>query len=155
MIDSIHALWEEWKYTRSMTKSFLTNVCKEDLCRKLPRQTLNTILLQFNELCEIQKDYVEAIVTKKIAFAERNEPPFGAAELLREMEKTDGRLKELLQSLTGEEQIDWFGEAYNIHRHLCAMIGHEMMHIGQVVAFCYAVGIAIPTDIIEKMSLSG
>lgn len=33
------------------------------------------------------------------------------------------------------------------------MIGHEQMHIGQIVAFCYAVGIRIPDSIIQTMSL--
>lgn len=155
MIDSINALWEEWNYTRSITKSFLTKVCDEDLCRKLPRNNLNTIILQLNEVYEIQQDYVEAIVTKRMEFTERNNPPLCAVELLHVMEKTDGRLENLLQSLTGEEQIEWFGELYNIHRHICALISHEMMHIGQIVAFCYAVGIEIPIDIIEKMALNG
>ena len=50
---------------------------------------------------------------------------------------------------------DLFGNKHNIHQHICAMISHEMMHIGQVVAFCYAVGITIPDDIVETMALDG
>lgn len=36
-----------------------------------------------------------------------------------------------------------------------AMIGHEQMHIGQIVAFCYAIGVQIPEKIVNKMALDG
>jgi hypothetical protein len=34
------------------------------------------------------------------------------------------------------------------------MIGHEQMHIGQIVAFCYAIGLRIPDVIKNAMALS-
>jgi hypothetical protein len=71
------------------------------------------------------------------------------------MKALDEKLEEKLNSMTGNECVDWFGEKYNIHRHICAMISHEMMHVGQVVAFCYAVNIDIPSDIVETMALDG
>jgi len=35
------------------------------------------------------------------------------------------------------------------------MIGHENMHVGQIIAFCYATGIEIPESISEPMALEG
>lgn len=78
-----------------------------------------------------------------------------AEELVQKMKKLDIELKKQLESLVGEECISWFGEKKDIHEHLCAMIDHEMMHVGQIVAFCYAVGIVIPEQVVKDMSLDG
>lgn len=123
--------------------------------KKFPRKNLNTILAQYNELYEIQQDYVDAIDSKSIQFTGRNLQLSSATELMNKMKALDEKLEAKLNLVTGSEHVDWFGEQYNIHQHICAMISHEMMHVGQVVAFCYAVGITIPDDIVETMALNG
>lgn len=42
-----------------------------------------------------------------------------------------------------------------IHLHISAMIGHEQMHIGQIIGFCYATKMQIPTHIVNTMALDG
>ena len=69
------------------------------------------------------------------------------------MKNLDNKMFQVFKILTGEEEINWFGEKKDAVQHICAMIGHEQMHIGQIVAFCYAVGIRIPDSIIQTMSL--
>lgn len=155
MIESIQALWNEWCYARNLGYLFLTEVSDVDLQKTFPRKNLNTILAQYNELYEIQQDYVDAIELGKIRFTGRNLHLTSAAELVDKMKDLDQKLKSKLSDITGCEYVDWFGEKYNIHQHICAMISHEMMHIGQVVAFCYATNITIPHDIIKIMALSG
>jgi len=155
MIDSIQALWNEWQYARNIGLSFLTNVDATDLQKKFPRKKLNTLLAQYNELYEIQQDYVDAIDSKSIQFTGRNLQLTSAVELMSKMKALDEKLEAKLNSLTGSEYVNWFGKEYNIHQHICAMISHEMMHVGQVVAFCYAVNIVIPSAIVEIMALDG
>ena len=155
MIVSMQALWNEWQYVRNIGCSFLTNVSATDLQKEFPRKNLNTILAQYNEIYEIQQDYVNAIDSKSIHFTGRKLHLLPAAELLSMMKALDEKLELKLHQINGNECIDWFGEKLNIHQHICAMISHEMMHVGQIVAFCYAVDITIPNDIVKTMSLNG
>ena len=67
----------------------------------------------------------------------------------------DKKLESTLETFDGSEKINWFGEKKNIHEHISAMIGHEQMHIGQIVAFCYATNTHIPDEITKAMSLDG
>ena len=155
MKESIKALYNEWNYVRGIVISFLENVSDKDQHKTFPRKKYNTILEQCNELYEIQQDYVDAIESKSIQFSGRNLHLSSANEIVHVMKKLDERMERQLECLNGDEFIDWFGEKKNIHQHLCAMISHEMMHVGQIVAFCYAVDITIPDDIIEEMALEG
>lgn len=155
MVKSIEALQNEWKYGRGIVLSFLEEITDSDLHKKFPRENYNTILEQCNELYEIQQDYVEAIETKTMRFAGRNLHTDSAEQLASKMKELDIKLDSHLQTLSGNEEISWFGKKKNIHQHLCAMIGHEMMHIGQMVAFCYAVNITIPEYIVHELALDG
>jgi len=51
--------------------------------------------------------------------------------------------------------MDYYGEQQNVHQIIAMMTGHEQMHIGQIIAFCYATGIEIPESIVENMALEG
>ncbi len=155
MLKSIEALKNEWEYVRGITLCFLEKLSDVDLHKKFPRNELNTILLQCNELYDIQQNYLEAIRTHSMEFVKHNLYIDSAEELVQKMKKLDIELKKQLESLVGEECISWFGEKKDIHEHLCAMIDHEMMHVGQIVAFCYAVGIVIPEQVVKDMSLDG
>jgi len=75
--------------------------------------------------------------------------------LIERMNLLDSKLEMLLDQFDGSEKIVWFGEEWNIHQHISAMIGHEQMHIGQIIAFCYSCDICIPESIVRKMSLNG
>jgi len=155
MTESIKALHNEWRYSRAIVLSFLENVNEENLRKKFPRKNYNTILEQCNELYEIQQDYIDAIENKTMQFMGRNLHLDSAEDLIKELKKLDEKLEKYVESLSGREVVNWFGEEKNIHQHLCAMISHEMMHVGQMVAFCYTVEIDIPEYIVDEMSLEG
>jgi hypothetical protein len=111
--------------------------------------------LQIEELAQIQGHYVKALTTKQIEFAgnpAKDTSKQGLAEIMAELDK---EMEETLDSFYGHETIDWFGSPKNIHEHISAMIGHEQMHIGQIIAFCYATGILIPDSITNIMALDG
>jgi len=75
--------------------------------------------------------------------------------LVETMAELDAKLEKTLAVMDGTETIDYFGEQRNVHQIISTMIGHEQMHIGQIIAFCYATGIEIPKSISEPMALEG
>ena len=152
MNNVLKSLWEEWQYGRGIIIHFLEDLSEEDLIKVFPRNKYNNILAQCNELYEIQQDYFDALETKNMDFAGRNLNLQDASKLAEKMKNLDNKMFQVFKILTGEEEINWFGEKKDAVQHICAMIGHEQMHIGQIVAFCYAVGIRIPDSIIQTMS---
>jgi hypothetical protein len=156
MIESLKALWADWKVTRSVTLGFLEELSDADLDRSLPRKVLNTIRLQAYELTLFQKDVVNALGTDKLVYEEEyiyeNLP---TQDIIKRMNELDAQFEKALESLEGAEMMNYYGEQQNVHQIISMMNGHENMHIGQIIAFCYATGIEIPRSISEPMALEG
>jgi len=156
MIESLKALLADWKETRSITLAFLEELSDADLDKELPRKVLNTIRLQAYELTLFQRDIVNALGTDKLAYEEEyhyaNMPTNGIVERMAEL---DSQLEIALESLNGNEIMEYYGRQRNVHQIISMFIGHENMHIGQIIAFCYATGIEIPKSISEPMALEG
>lgn len=164
MITSLKALLDDWKYGRSIILAFLEELKEEDLTKILPRKKQNTIRLQIEELVWIQQDFLDALDTKKLTFTEEknlvsvNSLP--KDELKNIMQALDANLENALNAFEGSETIDHSGSTWhgggmkNIHEHISILIGHEQMHIGQIIAFCHAAGIDIPQSIVKKMMLA-
>jgi len=156
MTASLRALWDDWNVTRSIIVGFLEELSDADLDKTLPRKVLNTIRLQAHELTLFQRDIVQAFITKTVDFGEEyayeNLP---TQILIDRMAYLDAELEQALMHLDGTETIDYYGESYNVHRIVSILIGHENMHVGQIIAFCYATGIQIPACIAEPMALEG
>jgi len=156
MIESLKALLADWKETRSITLGFLNELSDADLDKKLPRKKLNTIRLQAYELTLFQRDIVNSLGTNALKYEEEynyvNMPTQGIIEIMAEL---DARLERALESLKGIEIMEYYGQQRNVHQIISMMIGHESMHIGQIIAFCYATGIEIPESIVEPMALEG
>ena len=157
MIESLKALLADWKQTRSITLAFLNELNDADLDKPLPRKKLNTIRLQAYELTLGQKGYVDALTTKAVVFGDEynNYLSLPKQTLIKTMTELDAQLEKSLAQLNGTETIEFFGEQINVHQMISMMTGHEQMHIGQIIAFCYATGIEIPTAITEQMALEG
>jgi uncharacterized damage-inducible protein DinB len=156
MIKSLKALLADWKETRDITLEFLSELSDADLDKKLPRKVLNTIRLQIHELTLGQKDYVDSL-TSKVFFIEEayQYESLPKQTLIDRMAELDAKLEKSLELMDGTESIEFFGEPRNVHQFVSSMIGHEQMHIGQIIAFCYATGIEIPQNITEQMALEG
>ena len=155
MIDSLKSQIADWKYGRGLVKSFVEQLSDDDLDKPLPRKTLNTIRQQCVELIQVQTCYVNALTTKYIHFDYENISDVSKKSMLKLMDELDIKLEKILDNFDGTEKIKWFSDEWNIHQHISAMIGHEQMHIGQIVAFCYATEIHIPDSITNTMTLSG
>jgi len=156
MIESLKALLAGWNETRSITLAFLTELSDADLDKILPRKKLNTIRLQAYELTLFQRDIVNSLGTNMLVYEEEykyvNMP---TQDIIKRMTELDARFEKALESLNGSEVMDYYGEQRNVHQIIAMMIGHEEMHLGQIIAFCYATGIEIPASISEPMALEG
>ena len=108
------------------------------------------------ELTLFQRDVVDSLGTDKLVYEEEykyvNMPTH---EIISKMIELDTQFEKALTLLTGTEIMDYYSEQRNVHQIIYMMIGHEQMHIGQIIAFCYAVGIEIPKSISEPMALEG
>jgi len=156
MIESLKALLKDWKETRSITLGFLNELSDANLDKKLPRKKLNTIRLQAYELTLFQRDIVNSLGTDVLEYEEEyiyvNIP---TQSIIEKMAELDTHLEKALESLKGTEVMEYYGQQRNVHQIISMMIGHENMHIGQIIAFCYATGIEIPESISEPMALEG
>jgi hypothetical protein len=157
MIESLKALLADWKDTRSITLGFLEELSDADLDKPFPRKVLNTIRLQAYELTLGQSGFVDSLTTKAVVFGDEfnNYLSLPTKTLIERMAELDAKLEKALAVMDGTEMIDYFDEQRNVHQIMSTMIGHEQMHIGQIIAFCYAVGIEIPESISEPMALEG
>lgn len=154
MIDSIKAQLDDWKYGRDLIKHFIVELDDMSLDKAFPRKNLNTIRKQCEELIQIQSCYVEALTTNFISFNYALLPDTTKSGLINKMDELDNKMEKKLETYTGAETINWFGEKWLINRHLSAMIGHEQMHIGQIIGFCYSANIDIPKYIKQTMALN-
>jgi len=157
MIDSLKALLADWKETtRSVTLGFLEELSDADLDKKLPRKELNTIRLQAYELTLFQRDIVNSLTTKAVDFGEEYlYENWATPAIVKRMAELDAELEKALETMDGTEIIDCYGQPQNVHQIIAMLIGHENMHIGQIIAFCYATGIEVPKSISEPMALEG
>jgi hypothetical protein len=103
----------------------------------------------------MQENWQGAITAKSMDFIAESLADTSKQGLATKFSEFDKKLEETLAALDGNEVIDWYGDEKSIYEHFSSMIGHEMMHIGQIIAFCYATGIYIPSEITETMSLDG
>ena len=156
MIGSLNALMAAWKETRSITTEFVSELSDADLDKKLPRKVLNTIRTQVHELTLFQRDIVNSLDKSVLAYEENYEyQSLPKQELIGKMQELDEKLEKVLENKNGTESYEYYGEQRNIHQIIAMLIGHEEMHIGQIIAFCYATGIEIPKSISEPMALEG
>jgi hypothetical protein len=155
MISSLKGQVSDWKYGRGIVLRFLSELSDVDLDKKLPRKNLNTIRLQAEELACIQSYYVNALHTNRMNFSGKAVQDLSKDGLRTYMSQLDAELVKTLDTFDGTETVEWHDEYKNIHEHISAMIGHEQMHIGQIIAFCYATGIHMPDSITSEMALDG
>ena len=156
MIESLQALVEDWKVTRSVIVGFLEELSDADLDKTLPRKVLNTIRLQAYELTLFQRDIINSLGTDKLRYEEEYKyVNLSTQDLIAKMAELDAQLEKAMESLSGTEIMDYYGDKINVHQVISLMIGHENMHVGQIIAFCYATGIEVPKSISESMALEG
>ncbi len=159
MNESIESLHQEWLFIRECTKSFINKLSDEELDKILPRKGLNTIRKHFEEMMEVQKDYIMAITNGNMVFNSKSDSEvtgkMSKEEILVTMETLDKDLIKVLSEIDTTHKITWFGHEKFIAFHLSALVAHESFHMGQFVAFCYTLDLPIPEYVIKNWALSG
>ena len=156
MITSLEGQLADWKYARSNTLRFLEQLSDEDLHKKLPRKTFTTIYEQIVEMAWVQRCFIKAIEEKTLQDMDWTAPGYATKkELLEAMTQFDTQMENVLEKCDGTEEVEWFGHSKNINEHISSMQSHEMMHIGQIIAFCHAFDVDIPHDVTKSMHLTG
>ena len=156
MLPPLQGQLNDWKYARGNTIAFLKTLTMAELQQKLPRKTYTTIWEQIIEMAWVQHGFTQAIITKTLDNINWEAPDFSTkTALLEKMAALDTELETILASCTGTEVVDWFGVEKSIYEHVSSLQSHEMMHLGQIMAFCQTLGIGLPPAVIKSMHITG
>lgn len=158
----LEELWSEWTFGRGHVKAFVQDLADEQLDMELPRKGLNTVRKHAEELIQVQTDYIHAIRTGgRLSLSyQSDEQTFAGTTskkaLLTKMNDLDSELHSLLETDDGTQHLRWFdNSSCSVSQFLAALIAHEAMHLGQLIAFCYSQHIPIPSSVSETLGLSG
>lgn len=159
MTKDLSGVYNEWKFVRSNTISFIKDLGEDGINTKLNRPELDTFKKHFLEMIDVQEAYSLAIRTGKMSFEYvRNNDDFkediSNVELLKNVATVDKKMKSRLEKSSYDIQIEWEEGPRTLQSHISALISHEMFHIGQLVGFCYAQNIKIPDYIAMMWGLS-
>ncbi|MDQ0361539.1 DinB family protein [Breznakia pachnodae] len=156
MIKEIEFTLDEWKSTRKNTIELINDLKNEDIDFNLPRPILNTLKKHFQEMIDIQQAYVMAIEKGNMSFDLTSDTYHGEIsyiELTNMMKELDESMVNIIARKDHLFTIDWFGDIKTISSHLCSLVAHETFHQGQIVAFYYTLGRAIPELVAEDWAL--
>ena len=155
--NDVSALLEDWKFIRAQSKEFLKTLSKDE---QFPRPGLNSFTKHLEEMVDVQRDYVEAITTGEMVFSHTkdNDDYIGDAtadSMKSLMDSADDEMQRVIFGLKGKQMIMWPEEGEkSLESHLANLCMHEAFHLGQLVAFCYSLNIAIPEPVINMWALS-
>lgn len=159
MTKDLTGAYAEWCFARNNTIEFIKGMDEMNLVTPLKRPELDTFKKHVLEMIDVQEAYSNAIVTGKMSFAtlkgnDEFTEEVSTEELLKRLELTDKKMKERLENAAFDFQIECDGENKTLSSHLCALVSHEMFHIGQWIGFCYAQDIKIPSYLVDMWGLS-
>lgn len=153
-------LLSDWGDVRWNTTEFVKALGDKGLKKKLPRAGLNTFCKHFQEMIEAEEAYVKAIKLGTMNFDDmRGNDDYpgdeSAEDLLARMKKVDAALRSAVRSAPEGASIEWPGLGpKTVGSLLVNLVSHEMFHVGQLIAFCYATGVALPESLASAWFLS-
>ena len=150
---------DDWKYLRSNSKAFIEELTEEELHRKMPRPGIDTFMKHFEEMCDVEQAYLDACISGSMEFdcVKENDEYDGAstkADILSMMQIQDERLEAIANEYADNNVVWDEDDVKTICSQLRNLCIHETLHLGQLIAFSYAMGISIPEFIIESWALS-
>lgn len=110
-----------------------------------------TLHEQFAHIIMVQNCYMEVVRQGaegwKECHVEESWTKKSQKELLETYKKLDGEMKLLLESMKGDEQIDWKNGNYkSFLEHLQDLVDHQTFHQGQLVVYIRSLGLEIFPD---------
>ena len=155
----VGALLAEWRGARWITTEFVKGLGDEGLTIALPRPGLDTFCKHFQEMVDVQEAYVGAIRTGVMSLANVSwhDGYLGdesAADLLRRMADVDSEMADAVRAAPGSLAVEWLaGGTKTLPALLVTLCAHEMLHVGQLIAFCYATDTPLPRSLVDSWAL--
>lgn len=152
-------LAEDWAFIRGNTTAFIEALTDEQLKAIFPRPGLNSYLKHFQEMVDVQESYLDACESGEMAFDKVKENDgydndVTRESLLERMRLQDSRVEKLL-SEKSDAMVAWDeNDKKTISAQVRNLCMHEALHIGQLVAFSYVLGVKIPDSVVEAWALS-
>lgn len=150
---------DDWNFIRQNTIEFISGLSNEELIKKMPRLGIDTFMKHFEEMCDVQTAYLDACENGEMEFdcVKENDDYQGTSskeEILARMAEQDNRMESIVEKYEAKKIIwdeDDVKTLNSQFRNLCI---HETLHLGQLIAFAYTMGIKIPEFIVENWALS-
>lgn len=149
----------DWRYLRENTLAFINSLSDDDLKKKLPRPGLDTFMKHFEEMCDVEQAYLDACVSGSMEFdcVQENDDYKGESsreQIIAKMQEQDERIDIIIQE-NADNKITWSeDDIKSLNSQLRNLCVHETLHIGQLIAFSYVMGIEIPAFVVEGWALS-
>ena len=144
-----------WGETRKHTYDLLDVLTDEQPLESFPRPLFNSFGKQLQELGVIQKAYANAIRTGHVDYSEMafefdNDMIISKTKLREFLEEMDTEFVDVVRGSDPYKEIDW-GLPSNpiLLEHVYWLLQHEVLHHGQLAAYCYLLNIDLPTSWIE------
>lgn len=150
---------DDWKFIRQNTLAFIEALSNEDLVRQLPRPGIDTFMKHFEEMCDVQKAYLDACVSGEMGFegVKENDEYTGMTskqEIIEKLSEQDNRIADIVKNYPTSKIVWDEDDVKTLNSQLRNLCVHETLHIGQLIAFAYVMGIRIPEFVVESWSLS-
>jgi hypothetical protein len=159
---SVSTLTSAWEEAASLTRDFVAPLSVQILNIRLPRPGLNTIAKHIWEMCAVRSSYAQGLRGQKVSF--ESAVPITIGQQDYEASSTE-QLLVLLQS--AEEDVcdavrgvsDWYqlvdlmGTPISKEAMLEALVRHETLHQGQLIAYGYLLKTAFPQSWIDAWFL--
>ncbi|MDR0643440.1 MAG: DinB family protein [Treponema sp.] len=152
-------LIEDWNFIRGNTIAFIESLSDEQLQSTFPRPGLNSFFKHFQEMCDVQEAYLDACEIGNMSFEkvkgnDEYSNDIVREDILKRIKVQDKRVETLLCEKS-DVGIVWDGnDTKTISAQIRNLCMHEALHIGQLIAFSYVLGIKIPESVIEDWALS-
>lgn len=149
----------DWNYLRENTFAFINSLSEEDLKKKFPRSGLDNFMKHFEEMCDVEQAYLDACLSGTMEFdcVMENDDYTGESskeQIIAKMQEQDARIDEIIQKCENINIVWSDDDIKSLNSQLRNLCMHEALHIGQLIAFSYAIGISIPDDVVEGWALS-
>lgn len=156
------SLIKSWNETRALTHDLINEGPVDKFNEKISRPGLDTIAKQILELSSVQMAYVNVLHGEPLNFSEVEGITFGKQDYIAKSrqelsELLDGAEKQfravLRKRKNWRENVRLFGEDVPSYYVIDLMTRHETLHQGQLIIFCYILGIKFPDSWVDTWAL--
>lgn len=155
----LNQLLEDWSFLRKNTLEFIDVLTDSQLTMAMPRPGINTFMKHFEEMCDVEAAYLDACISGQMEFdcVKENDEYRGDSsktDIINRMAEQDKRMEMILRECDLAEVMWDEDDIKTINSQLRNLCIHEALHLGQLIAFAYTMGISIPEYVVDSWALS-